>query len=32
MRLEGRVVQKEGKDVINNPRYELLPPKSTEED
>jgi len=32
MRLEGRVVQKEGKDVINNPRYELLPPKSTEDD
>jgi len=25
MRMHGRVVQKEGKEVINNPRYELLP-------
>ena len=32
MRLQGRVVQKEGNDIITNPRYELLAPHDGDED
>ena len=31
LRMHGRVVRKEGKDVLNNPRYELLAPEPSQD-